>query len=102
MDRYWINKLFYDTQKADGLAAYQAEPGRFLNRYPLSPELRAAVERNDIGALYRAGANPYLLRFYCVNMGVSEEDYLSALRALQESLSPPAGAGRRERRPSDG
>jgi protocatechuate 4,5-dioxygenase alpha chain len=83
MDRYWINKLFYDTQKADGLAAYKADPGRFLDRYPFSAGLRAAVEGTDIGALYRAGANPYLLRFYCVNMGVSEDDYVRALHALR-------------------
>jgi protocatechuate 4,5-dioxygenase alpha chain len=85
LDRVLINRLFYEVQKSDGLAAYRADRGAWLDRYDFSPELRAAIERTDIAAMYRAGANPYLLRFYCVNQGVSEGDYLSSLHAMQGS-----------------
>jgi hypothetical protein len=82
--RFQLNQFFADTQKAEGLAAYKADPSTYLNRYALETELRAAIERKDIAAMYQAGANPYLLRFFCVNMGVSEPDYLSALHAMKE------------------
>lgn len=83
-DSYLLNKLFYDTQQADTMATYRRDADAFLDGYGLSPELRAVVERNDIGAMYRAGANPYLLRYYCVNMGVPEPDFLGALAALKD------------------
>jgi len=83
LDRVLINQLFYAVQKAEALTAYRRDPGAYLDRYAFSPELRAAIERTDIAAMYRAGANPYLLRFYCVNMGIPEGDYLAALHAMQ-------------------
>ncbi len=83
LDRVLINRLFYDVQKPEGLTAYRADRDAWLDRYDFSPELRAAIERTDIAAMYRAGPNPYLLRFYCVNQGVSEGDYLRALHSMQ-------------------
>ena len=81
-DSYVLNKLFYDTQQPDLLDSYRRDPSAFLDDYPMAPELRAAVERNDIGEMYRAGANPYLLRYYCVNLGVPEPEFLGALKAV--------------------
>jgi hypothetical protein len=48
--------------------------------------LRAAVRDNDIGAMYLAGANPYLLRAHCLGLhfGTGFRDF----------------AGHRARRPS--
>jgi protocatechuate 4,5-dioxygenase alpha chain len=89
-DRYFLNKLFYDTQRAETLAAYRQDPAAFLDAYRLSPEVRAAVAANDIGAMYRAGANPYLLRYYCVNMQVPEPEFLGALAALREPSAKEA------------
>jgi protocatechuate 4,5-dioxygenase alpha chain len=92
-DRYYLNKLFYDTQRGERLAAYRQDPGAFLDGYRLSPGVRAAVESNDIGAMYRAGANPYLLRYYCVNMQVPEPEFLGALAALREPKTEEAEGG---------
>jgi len=86
-DRFYLNKLFYDTQQADALAAYQRDPAGYLADYPLSAEARAAVEGNDIAALYRTGVNPYLLRYYCVNMRVPDEAFLGALAGLRKAES---------------
>jgi protocatechuate 4,5-dioxygenase alpha chain len=83
-DQVLINQLFYDVQKADGLAQFRADPEAFLDRYAFSPEVRAAIAHTDIGAMYRAGANPYLLRFFCVNLGVPEQEYVAALHAIRE------------------
>ena len=82
-DRVLLNQFFYDVQQADGQAAYREDRGLVLNRYAFSPALRTAIETTDIGALYQAGANPYLLRFYCVNLGVPEPEYVQALHALR-------------------
>ena len=81
-DSYVLNKLFYDTQQPQVLAAYRRDRGAFLDGYPMTADLRAAVERNYIAEMYRAGANPYLLRYYCVNLGVPEPEFLGALKAV--------------------
>ena len=84
-DRYWLNQFFHETQKAEGLAAYRANPSVHLDRFALSVPLRQAVEGIDIASMYRAGANPYLLRFFCVNMGIREPEYLAAMHAIDET-----------------
>ena len=83
MSHYWLNQFFSETQKAEGLSAFRADPQAYLQRYQLSPELQEAVMRVDVATMYQAGANPYLLRFFCVNMGVPESAYLDALHGLR-------------------
>ena len=85
-DQVLINQLFYDVQKAEGLAQFRSDRGAYLDRYPFSPQVRAAIEGMDIGSMYRAGANPYLLRFFCVNLGVGEQDYVAALHAIRDKV----------------
>jgi len=83
-DQVLINQLFYDVQKVDGLAQFRADRDAYLDRYAFTPEVRAAIEHTDIGGMYRAGANPYLLRFFCVNLGVPEQEYVAALHAIRD------------------
>jgi protocatechuate 4,5-dioxygenase alpha chain len=93
LDRVRINQFFFDVQKAEGLAAYGRDRDAFLTHYAFSPDLRAAIERDDIAAMYHAGANPYLLRFYCVNRGVAEPLYLQAMHAMRGAEVPEAPVG---------
>lgn len=88
-DRMLINQFFYDVQKAEGLDAFRSGRESYLDHYDFSPELRAAIVRTDIAAMYRAGANPYLLRFYCVNQGVPEGEYVQALHAMRDAAPEP-------------
>ena len=80
MRDYWLSKLFFDLQSTPALGVeYRADRRKVLDRYPLKPEVRAAVERDDV-AFLAARVNPYLLRFYFVVCGMPEGEFLSRVR----------------------
>lgn len=79
-----INRVLYRVQhdRAEE-ARYFADPAAYLADYPeMADETIKAFAATDIGKLYRLGANPYLLRAYCLQLRVPEPDYLAALRAV--------------------
>lgn len=80
MRDYWLSKLFFDLQSPPAAEEYRADRKKVLDRYPLKPEVRAAVEADDVATLYRL-VNPYLLRFYFHMSGMPEEDFLRRIRA---------------------
>ena len=85
-EAYWIDRVLYDTQHDPAeMARFRADPAIYLGGMPLSPDARAALVENNIGALYLAGANPYLLRAHCLGLQVPEADYLAALRAVGDA-----------------
>ena len=90
MRDYWLSKLFFDLQSPPLAEEYRASRGAVLARYPLKPEVRAAVEADDVAALSRL-VNPYLLRFYFLMAGMPEADFLRRIRA---TASAPTGASR--------
>ncbi|HZR71186.1 MAG TPA: hypothetical protein VFB01_19265 [Burkholderiales bacterium] len=80
MRDYWLSKLFFDLQSTPALGAeYRADRAKVLDRYPLKPEVRAAVDKDDV-AFLAARVNPYLLRFYFVVCGMPEGEFLSKVR----------------------
>jgi hypothetical protein len=80
MRDYWLSKLFFDLQSSAPLGEeYRGSRNAILDRYPLKPEVRAAVDRDDV-AFLAARVNPYLLRFYFVVTGMSEAEFLSKVR----------------------
>jgi hypothetical protein len=80
MRDYWLSKLFFDLQSSAPLGEeYRGNRKKVLDRYPLKPEVRAAVEHDDV-AFLAARVNPYLLRFYFVVAGMSEAEFLSKVR----------------------
>jgi len=80
MRDYWLGKLFFDLQSSPSLGAeYRADRKPVLDRYPLKPEVRAAVERDDVPFL-AARVNPYLLRFYFVVVGMPEAEFLGKVK----------------------
>ena len=89
MRDYWLSKLFFDLHSSPSLGeAYRTDRRKVLERYPLAPEVRAAVERDDVAAL-APRVNPYLLRFYFVVAGMPEAEFLRRVRG-----TAPAGAGK--------
>ena len=88
MRDYWLSKLFFDLQSPPLAEEYRAGRKKVLDRYPLKPEVRAAVESDDVAHLSTL-VNPYLLRFYFVMAGMPEEDFLRRIRA---SGAPAAGS----------
>jgi Aromatic-ring-opening dioxygenase LigAB, LigA subunit len=79
MTDYWLSKLFYDLQGPGAAAEYRADRAKVLDRYPLKPDVRKAVEANDVPALARL-VNAYLLRFYFFAIGMTDEEFIARLR----------------------
>jgi hypothetical protein len=81
---YWLSRMMFDLSRnpAD-VAAWRQDRRPILDRYPLRPEIRAAVLADDMTVLMRH-ANAYLLRFYFGICGMSEPDLLARLHALKE------------------
>jgi hypothetical protein len=80
MRDYWLSKLFFDLQSPALAAAYRANRDEVMARYPLQPEVRAAVEAGDVAAL-APWVNPYLLRFYFLVAGMPEAEFVARIRS---------------------
>jgi hypothetical protein len=80
MRDYWLSKLFFDLQNPATAAEYRADRRKLLDRYPLKPEVRVAVESDDVACLSQR-VNPYLLRFYFLMAGMPEDDFLRRIRS---------------------
>ena len=80
MRDYWLSKLFFDLQTPAAAAEFRANRDAVLARYPLKPEVRAAVESNDVAALAPL-VNEYLLRFYFLVAGMPEDEFVRRIRA---------------------
>jgi len=77
---YWINRILFDVHHKPGhLEQYRRDPDAYMSAIPLPPEVKALVRDNEIGAMYLAGANPYLLR---LGLHISEATFLASLRAI--------------------
>lgn len=88
MRDYWLSKLFFDLQTPAAAAEYRAGPEAVLARYPLKPEVRAAVKANDVAALAPL-VNPYLLRFYFLVANMPEEEFVRQIRATARAIGAP-------------
>ena len=89
MRDYWLSRLFFDLQNPPAAEEYRADRKKVLDRYPLKPEVRAAVERDDVAYVAKF-VNPYLLRVYFHMSGMPEQDFLSKIRA--SGVKAPAEA----------
>ena len=83
MSAYRINKLLFDLQMEPGLwDEFKASGAAVADRYRLDPEEARAVIDVDATALSRLGAQPYLLRFYTVRQGMSNEELIRQLELV--------------------
>ena len=93
MRDYWLSKLFFDLQSSPPLGEeYRADRKKILDRYQLRPEVRAAVERDDV-AFLAARVNPYLLRFYFVVAGMPEAEFLRKVRTAGAAAAARSSHG---------
>lgn len=82
-DAYWMNRVLYDVHhQASHLERYKASPDEYMREIPLAARLKAMIRDNDIGAMYLAGVNPYLLRAHCLGLHIPEQEFLASLRAV--------------------
>jgi hypothetical protein len=85
-EAYWMNKVLFEVHHLAGhLERYKADPAAYMEDIPLPPSLKAAISDNDIGAMYLAGVNPYLLRAHCLGLHLSEKVFVESLRALADA-----------------
>ena len=80
MRDYWLSKLCFDLQDPEKVAEYRRDRERVLDRYPLKPEVRAAVLTDNVAFLARL-TNPYLLRYYFAAAGMPDAEFIARLRA---------------------
>lgn len=90
MRDYWASKLFFDLQNPQAAEEYRADRKKVLDRYPLKPEVRAAIEANDVAYLSRL-VNPYQLRFYFFVAGMPEDEFLRRIRGAAKQTEAANG-----------
>lgn len=83
---YAINRVLYDVQhdRAEEERYFMDRTKYLAGNRDLSALAVTALASTDIGQLYSLGANPYLLRAYCLQLRIPEAEYLAALRAVNE------------------
>ncbi len=84
---YHLNMFCISLRLADNREAFKADPGAYLDDFPMTAEQRKAVEQRDWNQLLRLGGNIYytskLAAFDGINFqslaammtGVSQEEY---------------------------
>lgn len=80
---YWINRILYDVHHKEGhLKRYCDAPDSYMKDIPLPVEIKNLIRDNEVGKMYLAGANPYLLRAHCLGVKIPEPVFLASLRAV--------------------
>jgi hypothetical protein len=80
MSTYRVNKLLFDLQMQPDLwEEFLTTPAPVAERYGLTADEARAVIEVDATALSRSGVQPYLLRFYTVRRGMSNEELIRQL-----------------------
>ena len=90
MRDYSLNHFFFEMQKADVRSRYAADPKGVMDAFRLSPQAQLAVRVQDM-AFLAARTNPYLLRFYFGYIGMSDADFIAAVRATASSAEGARG-----------
>lgn len=81
---YALHKLLWELRRDRLLAErFRADPDGVLAGYDLEPADRVALAARDFRALYERGANPYLLYFCALQIGIRRQDYYAQLRGEQ-------------------
>ena len=82
MTDYWLNKLIFELQGPDGKEQWTNRREEVIAKYDLSPDIRAALIKNDIGTLL-PHVNPYLMRFFLLMLGYDDDQSISVLAEFQ-------------------
>ncbi|MFJ3776274.1 hypothetical protein ACIPX0_31730 [Streptomyces sp. NPDC090075] len=78
---YDLQRLLWDVRKQPLLAErFRTEPDAVLDEYRIEGKEREAMRALDFKTLYERGANPYLLYFCALQIGVDRADYYARLR----------------------
>lgn len=76
-----LQQLLWDIRKDPALAAdFRDDPDVVLGRYGIVGVERDAMRDLDFKTLYDRGANPYLLYFCALQIGVDRAEYYARVR----------------------
>lgn len=85
---YWIDRVLFDVHHKEGhLQRYLDDPLAYMKDIALPLPLKEYIRDNAIGALYLAGANPYLLRAHALGVRMPEHDFLRSLREVGQEAA---------------
>jgi hypothetical protein len=80
---YPLGKLMHDVYTDKALAAeYRRDRNAVMSHYDLSEEIIAALLRDDVEQLAPL-VNGFLLRYYCVVIGMSDPEFIGRIRNLR-------------------
>ena len=81
MSLYQIQKLIQTVNRDEKLRdKFRKSKNKLIKEFDLTIEEREALLELNIQALYKMGVHPLLLRPFTIIHGVSEPDYLNAIR----------------------
>ena len=82
MTDYWLNKLIFELQGRDGKDLWTNHREDVIAKYDLSPKIREALMKDDIGTLLPL-VNPYLMRFFLLMLGHDDNQSIAVLAEFQ-------------------
>lgn len=78
---YAVQKLLWDVRRDPSVAQrFRDAPDDVLDQYAIIGPERDAMRTLDLKRLYDAGANPYLLYFCALQLGVPRQEYYDRIR----------------------
>lgn len=81
-----LTQFLIDVTRGGKKAAFLADREAVLKESALDEAMQAAVGRQDIGALWRAGAHPMALLYFARGCGWSGERYYACITDAQNGL----------------
>jgi hypothetical protein len=78
---YSVQKLLWDVRRDPTVARrFHDTPDEVLDEYAITGAERDAMRTLDLKRLYDAGANPYLLYFCAIQLGIPRQEYYDRIR----------------------
>lgn len=78
---YAVHKLLWDVRRDPATARrFHDTPDEVLDEYSITGEERESMRTLDLKRLYDVGANPYLLYFCALQLGVPRQEYYDHIR----------------------
>jgi protocatechuate 4,5-dioxygenase, alpha chain len=81
---FHLNMFFMSLLKDENRKAFLADEKKYLDKYPLSPEQRRAVEQRDWLGMIKHGGNIYYMSKYGATLGLSFQYMAGAMSGMSQ------------------
>lgn len=83
---YRLHKFLWEVRRDSRLAErFRQDPRGTLDAYGVPEQEARALLQKDFKRFYQSGANPYILYFGALQMGVSRPEYYARVRGETEA-----------------